>query len=320
MKENYDKSTMKEAFGEILRELAENDSNIYAVSADTEISMGYQRMAQAFRDRVINVGICEQNMALVAVGLASNGAKVFIATYAPFASMRILEQIRSYIAYSKMDVKVISAMGGLSGGEEGVTHQGIEDLSIIRTIPNMVVIVAADACSTQAITRKITEYVGPVYFRMARHKVHTIFSEYNFEIGRANVIKQNGADATVICNGPILYRVIETINILREHNVDVSLVEMPCIKPIDREAILYAARKTGRIITIEENNSIGGLGSAVAEIVTESYPVPVFRIGINDEYAESGDYEELLDKYGFSVSNLVDKMLSFINGYKGTKL
>ncbi len=312
MNKTFDVKTMREALGEVLCKLAKEDNNIYAVSADTENSMGYTKMAKQFRDRVINVGICEQNMTLVAVGIAANGGKVFIATYAPFASMRILEQVRTYIAYSTLDVKIISAMGGLSGGEEGITHQGIEDISILRCIPNMVVIVAADALSTQIITKKITEYVGPVYLRLARHKVYKIFTDYNFEIGKANIISGDGEDATIICNGPILSRVIEVTKILKRKKYEVSLLEMPCVKPIDKESITFFAKKTKKIVTIEENNYLGGLGSSVAEVITETYPIPVLRIGINDIYTESGDYEELLNKYGFSISELVTRITNFI--------
>ena len=313
MNETYDEITMKEAFGDVLCELAEENCSIYALSADTENSMGYYKMAQKFRDRVINVGICEQNMALAAVGIAACGGKVYIATYAPFASMRILEQVRTYIAYGNLDVKIVSAMGGLSGGEEGVTHQGLEDRSLLRGIPNMVVIVAADSCATQAITKKISDYIGPVYLRLARHKVHTIFKDYNFEIGKANVIKKDGLDGVIICNGPILYRVIKVVECLEKMNINVSLIEMPCVKPIDVDTIVLWAKKVGKIVTIEENNRLGGLGGAVAEVVTDNFPIPILRIGIEDVYAESGDYEELLDKYGFSVDNLVKKISKFIN-------
>lgn len=309
----YDDYSMRDAFGKTLLKMAMKSDNIYAVSADTENSMGYTLMAEKYPDRVVNVGICEQNMALVAAGIASCGGKAFAATYAPFASMRILEQIRTYIAYPNLDVKIISGMGGLSGSVEGVTHQGLEDVSIMRSIPNMTVVIATDACSTEEITKVITEYKGPVYLRLGRNAVPKVFHQYQFQIGKARILKDEGLDATVICNGAITHRVLEAEKILKEQGVDVRIIEMPCVKPIDKEAIISAAKLTGRIITVEENSILGGLGGAIAEIVTEYCPVPVLRIGIDDIYTKSAPYNELLDAYGFSSVEMSRKIKAFID-------
>lgn len=266
-------------------------------------------MAQKFGGRVINVGICEQNTAMVAAGIAACGGKAFVATYSPFASMRILEQIRSFIAYPKLDVKIISGMGGLSGSTEGVTHQGLEDVSIMRSIPNMLVVVPADSCSTEEITSVITEYNGPVYLRIGRSSVPKVFDNYQFKIGKANILKDEGFDATVICNGIAVYRVLKAEKLLAEQGINVRIVdEMPCVKHIDKDAIISAAKSTRKIITVEENNVLGGLGGAVSEIVTEFFPAPVLRLGIDDIYTKSGPYEELLDEYGFSPSEISMKI------------
>lgn len=311
MEKNYDDKTMREAFGEVLRDEAYNYRNLYALSADTEKSMGLNIMRMDFPNRVFNVGICEQNMTMIAAGLASCGGKVVIATYACFASMRMLEQVRTYIACLNMDVKVISGMGGLSGGREGVSHHGIEDISIMRSIPNMAVIVAADACSTKIIAKEVLAYNGPVYLRLGRHVVPKIFSNYSFKIGRANILKEGGNDIAIICNGSIIQRVIEVGEMLDNAGIYTQIIEMPCVKPIDREAIEVAARSTGRVVTIEENNIMGGLGGAVAEVISELCPVPLLRLGIEDTYTKAGSYDELLDVYGFEPHTIYDKIMRF---------
>lgn len=313
MRTIYDDISMRDTFGRTLAKMAEKFNNLFAVSADTEVSMGYSYMAEKFPDRVINVGICEQNMALVAAGIASCGGKAFAATYAPFASMRMLEQIRTFIAYPNLDVKIIAGMGGLSGSCEGVTHQGLEDISIMRSIPNMIVIVPADSCSTEEITNIITEYNGPIYLRLGRQTVPKVFDHYNFKIGKANILKKYGLDAAVICNGAAVYRVLQAEKLLAAKGIDISIIEMACVKPIDQDVVISASKRTGRIITVEENNVIGGLGSAVAETVTEKFPVPVLRLGIQDIYTESGPHEELLDKYGLSSEAISIEIEKFIS-------
>ena len=195
--------------------------------------MGFSPFAREFPKKAINVGIAEQNMTLVGAGLASCGAKVFVATYAPFASMRILEQVRTFCAYTDLDVKVVSGLSGLSGNIEGVTHQGLEDISILRAIPNMVVVVPADAASTEVITEEIAKYKGPVYLRIGRGPVPKVFDgDYSFKIGKANIIKEEGTDATIIFNGVTANRVLGAEKLLREKGYNIQLIEMPCVKPV----------------------------------------------------------------------------------------
>ena len=295
----------RQAFGLALAEYAKADSSVYAIGADTTKSMGFNELAKIYPDHVLNNGIAEQNMMLLGSGMASCGAKVFVGTYAPFASMRMLEQVRTFCAYPGLDVKIVAGLGGLSGAIEGVTHQGIEDVSIMRSIPNMVVVIPADAASTKAVTKVIAAYKGPVYLRLGRTAVATVFDDsYTFAIGKANIVKPDGEDLALICNGAAVARVFEAEKLLKEQGYNVKIIEMPCVKPLDKEAVLQAAGATRAILTVEENNILGGLGGAVAEVLGENQPTLMRRIGIDDQYTESGTHEELLDKYNLSPKHI----------------
>jgi transketolase len=305
MSVEFDKISTRDAFGDVLAEMAMQNEKIMYLAADT-LSVGGFKFQSQSPERALNVGIAEQNMTLMGVGMAACGAKVFIASYAVFASMRMLEQVRTFIAYPNLDVKIIAGMGGLSGGEDGVTHQGTEDVSIMRSIPNMVVVVPADAAATRVITKAITEHEGPVYLRLGKNESPKVFdASYRFEIGKANIIKAEGTDAAIICNGPVTGRCIRAVEALKQAGYGVKMIEMPCVKPIDRETIIWAAKECGLLITIEDNNIIGGLGSAVDEVVSETGGAVVKRLGLEDEFGQSGDCEELLDHYGFDVEDLV---------------
>ena len=309
----FDKISNRDAFGDVLVEMAAEDDRIIYLAADT-LSVGGKKIQSQFPKRALNVGIAEQNMTLMGAGMATCGAKVFITTYAVFASMRMLEQVRTFIAYPNLDVKIIAGMGGLSGGEEGVTHQGTEDICIMRSIPNMTVVVPADAFSTKIITKKIAEYNGPVYLRLGKYETPKVFDEsYQFEMGKANIIKPKGNDAVLIFNGPVTARCIRAEEELRKAGYGVKLIEMPCVKPIDREAILWASKDCKVFITAEDNNVMGGLGSAVAEVLCEADGASLKRLGLEDIFAQSGDYETLLDYYGFDVKNMVKVIEDEIN-------
>ncbi|MCL2000789.1 MAG: transketolase family protein [Planctomycetes bacterium] len=312
-----DKISTREAFGNALLRMAEKNDRIVAIAADTTKSMGFAQMEKKFPNRVVNLGIGEQNMALAGAGAAACGGKAFIATYAPFAAMRILEQVRTFICYPDLDVKIISGLAGLSAGSEGVTHQGLEDVSIMRVIPGLVVVVPADAASTEIITEKITEHQGPVYLRIGRNlNDHTFGPDYRFEIGKANILKPNGRDAAVIVNGAVTKRALAAVDLLAGKGYAVQVVEMPCVKPLDEEAVLTAARDTGLVITVEENNILGGLGGAVAEVLSDKLPTRVKRIGIKDQYTESADHDDLLDAYGFLPADLAAEMEAAIKAKK----
>jgi transketolase len=301
-----DEISTRDAFGNALLRIAEQNENVIAIAADTSKSMGFNDMQAKFPERVINIGIAEQNMMAAAAGAAAVGNLVFAASYAVFTCMRACEQVRTFIAYPNLNVKVVGGLGGLSGNVEGVTHQGIEDIGIMRSIPNMTVVVPADAASTEVIVEEIAKHYGPAYIRLGRGPVPKVFDEnYKFELGKANMLKETGKDAAIICNGVMVGRCIEAERILASKGYDVKLIEMPCVKPIDKDIIIQAAKETGVIITVEEHNIIGGLGSAVAEVIGESQPVLLKRVGIKDIFPESGPHDKLLDKYGLSVEDIV---------------
>jgi transketolase len=301
-----DKISTREAFGQTLLRIAEENSNVIAMGADTTKSMSMNFMEKRFPDRVFNIGIAEQNMMSIAAGMAATGMQVYAGSYAPFTCMRAVEQVRTFIAYPNLDVKVIGGMGGLSGAVDGVTHQGLEDIGIMRTIPNMKILVPADAASTAVITAAMAKDYGPAYLRLGKGSVRKVFDEdYQFQMGKANVLYDDGDDAAVICNGVMVARVLEARQALAEKGYKLKVVEMPCIKPLDTEAVISAAQATGVVITVEDHNIIGGLGSAVAETLGENCPVRLKRMGVADVFTESALHDELLDKYGLGVKDIV---------------
>jgi transketolase len=309
----YDKVSTRVAFGEALLQQVEKNDRIMYIAADTLKSVGGAPMQKKYPKRALNVGIAEQDMTLIGAGMAACGAKVFVATYAVFASMRITEQIRSFVCYPHLDVKIVAGLGGLSGGQEGVTHQGIEDVGVLRAIPGLVIVEAADAASVSAIVEAITEYNGPVYLRLGRDVVPTVFdSDYKFQIGKANIMKPDGKDAALISNGAAVARTVAAEKILRTQGYNVQLIEMPCVKPIDRKAIQDAAKQAEVLVTVEDHTIIGGLGSAVSEVLTDNCPARLVRIGIDDCFTESGDMDELLDKYGLAASCIAKKVVTAI--------
>lgn len=301
----YDKISTRDAFGNALVEMARKNDKIFAIGADTTKSMGFKPMIKEFPERVINIGIAEQNMALAGAGASACGAKAVIATYAPFASMRICEQIRTFMCYPNLDVKIISGLSGLSGNIEGVTHQGLEDVGVLRSIANLMIVIPADAASTEVIAKKIIEHDGPVYLRIGRGPVEKVFDgSYQFELGKANILTDDGTDVAIICNGAAVARVLRAYKQMKEQGLRARIIEMPCVKPIDEEAVAAAAVDCGCIITAEEHNIIGGLGSAVCEVVCTIKPTKVVRIGIDDVFTESAPHDQLLDKYNLSVEHI----------------
>jgi transketolase len=300
-----DEISTREAFGQELLKIAV-DPRVIAIGADTTKSMCMGLMKKQYPGRVIDVGIAEQNMMSVAAGLAAAGMRVFAGSYAPFTCMRAIEQVRTFIAYPNLNVTVVGGMGGLSGGIEGVTHQGLEDIGIMRTIPNMKILVPADAAATTAITAALVKEDGPAYLRLGKGPVRKVFeADYQFEMGKANILYDDGNDAAVICNGVMVARVLEARQILIEKGYKLKVIEMPCVKPLDSKAVIQAAQATKVVLAVEDHQIIGGLGSAVAETLSENCPVRLKRMGIADVFTESGPHDELLDKYGLSVGNIV---------------
>jgi transketolase len=295
------------AFGEALLELAQEGYDLVGVSADTSKSMGMAPLASEFPERWLDTGVAEQNMMLVASGLASTGKIVFASSYSIFTSLRALEQIRTFIAYPNLNVKVVAGLGGFSAGIEGVTHIAMEDLGIIRSIPGIALVVPADSTSTRLATRAAAEWSGPVYIRIGRDSSPVLFDEsYNFEIGVANVLMDNGSDVGIFATGLILNEVFRVMDLLKKQGIKASLIEIHTLKPIDETTILSVARKCGAIVTVEEHNIIGGLGSAVAEILARQHPIPVEMVAAADCYSESGTPDDLRRTYGLTTEAIVD--------------
>lgn len=308
-----EKKTTRDAFGAAVYELAKEDSAIIGMGADTTGNVGFNPMSAEFPDRVINVGIAEQNMMGVAAGLATMGYRVFAGSFAPFVAMRSLEQFRTFICYPHLNVKVAGGMGGLSASNEGVTHQCLEDFTIMRSIPGNVVVYPADTASCRVIVKELNKHDGPAYIRLGKLPFRKVFGDdYHFELGKANLLEE-GSDVTIICIGTTVCRALQARDQLQEQGISARVLEMPCVKPLDEAAVLKAARETGAIVTVEEATILGALGGAVAEVLGENEPTIMKRVGINDCFGESGDFEELLDKYGISVENIVDAAKSVIS-------
>jgi transketolase len=297
----------REAFGRALHRIMERNENVVAMAADTCKWMGLSLAMQAFPNRVLNVGIAEQNMINMAAGMALLGNLVFAGTYGPFVTLRVMEQIRTFICYPNLNVKIVGGLSGLSNGMEGVTHQGLEDVALMRILPNMTVIVPADSCSTEVITEEIAKHKGPTYIRWGHNSLlpKVFDTNYQFVLGKANFLRE-GTDLTIICNGTMVGRALLATDELSNEGISARVLEMPCVKPIDTEAIVKCASDTGAIVTAEEHTIIGGLGSAVAEVLCEVFPTPLVRVGINDVFTDSGEQNFLMDKFGMAIEDLIN--------------
>ena len=303
----------RDAFGNALLRIAERNPMVVGIGADTTKSMGMKKLQEKYPERVINIGIAEQNMTAVAAGMAATGFQVYAASYAPFSTLRAAEQARTFIAYPNLDVKIVGGLSGLSGDIEGVTHQGLEDVAVMRAIPNMTVVVPADAAATEVITEAIAELHGPVYLRLGRNPSEKVFGAgYKFQVGKANVLKAEGSDGAVICNGAIVGRALRAVELLENEGIYLRVIEMPCVKPLDIDAVAEAAA-TGAVVTVEEHNIIGGLGGAVAEALGERRPARLLRVGIADTFTESAPHGELLDKYGFRPEDMAKRIGRFLS-------
>lgn len=300
------KMATREAYGKALAKLGMENENIVVLDADLSKSTKTADFKKVAPERFINMGIAEGNMMSVAAGLASCGKIPFASTFAIFAAGRAFEQIRNSICYPKLNVKICATHAGLTVGEDGASHQAIEDIALMRSIPNMVVISPSDDIETTAAIEAITKYHGPCYVRLGRMGVCTINDnpDYKFELGKAVTLRE-GKDATIIATGIMVDAALEAYNILAEEGIKVKVLNIHTIKPIDEEAIITAARKTGLIVTAEEHSIIGGLGSAVAEVVCSNHPVPVIRVGVKDTFGESGKPEQLLKAYGLTAEEIV---------------
>ncbi len=300
-----DSAPTRAAFAKTILELGEKNPRVVVLNADVSKSIGTNQFAEKFPDREFNFGIAEQNMMAAAAGMATTGLIPFACTYAVFASMRALDMVRNSIHYPKLNVKIAASHSGITPGPDGVTHQGQEDLSIMRAIANSTVIAPADPITTEMAVWAAAEYQGPVYLSFTRDPVPFIYTnDFPFKIGKAVTIRP-GKDVTIIANRDLVVQSLIAAEHLAEKRIDVRVIDCHTLKPLDIDTVIQAADETGAIVTAENNVYFGGLGSAVAEVLVENLPVPMSRIGVRDTFAESGPYLKLIDKYGLSARHII---------------
>ncbi|GAB6153297.1 transketolase family protein [Desulfosporosinus burensis] len=299
------KVATREAYGKALQILGAENPNVVVLDADLSKSTKTADFAKKYPERFFNMGIAEANLLGTAAGLAAAGKIPFASTFAIFAVGRAFEQIRNSIAYPKLNVKIAATHSGITVGEDGGSHQAIEDVAIMRAVPNMVVLVPADGEETRQVVLAAAQYNGPVYIRMGRLDVPLLFgAEYQFEIGKANVLKE-GTDVAIMANGVMVSMALEAAAELADKGISVSVVNVASVKPLDEETIVQIAKTTRAVVTAEEHNIIGGLGSAIAEVLGEKQPTPMVRVGLKDTFGESGRPQELLEKYGLTKQELM---------------
>ena len=299
------KQATRDAYGLALVELGKVNENIVVLDADLSKSTKTCDFKKEFPDRFFNMGIAEQNMLGVAAGLAASGKIPFASSFAVFAVGRAYDQIRNSIAYPKLNVKIAATHAGLTVGEDGGSHQMLEDIALMRALPNMTVLVPADGIETREAVLQAAEMKGPVYIRLGRSKVETIFDEnYRFQIGKGVVLRE-GTDVTLVACGIMTAMALEAAEKLAEDDIQAAVVNISTIKPIDSALLIKMAQETGAVVTCEEHTIMGGLGSAVAEVLSENYPVPMKRIGVEDKFGQSGLPDELLAAYGLTADHIV---------------
>lgn len=300
------------AFGQELIEIAKTNKDFVVCNADTK-TCGLEKFGQLFPGREFSFGIAEQNLVGAAAGLASCGNKVFLATFAVFASMRACEQVRTFVCYPNLNVTVIGTHTGLQVGGDGATHAAVEDVSIMRSLPNMTIVQPADAVSARAVAHAAVDFEGPLYIRLHRNAVADIYGEdYKFELGKATTVRDYGTDLTMIVSGILLKKALDAAEILKADGINVRVLDMSTIKPLDTEAVIKAAKETGAVMTIEDHTVLGGLGAAVAEVVVQNQPVPMELVGIQDRFGESGDPELLYRDNGMDVDSIVAKARALV--------
>ena len=294
-------------YGEALVELGSIRDDFLVMDADLAAATQTGKFKAAFPDRFYNCGIAEQNMMSIAAGIAATGRRVIVSSFAMFASGRAFEQIRNSICYPNLPVIIGATHGGISVGEDGATHQCNEDIALMRTLPNMTVINPADAVEAKKAVAAALEHDGPVYMRFGRYAVPVIFDDsYEFKIGKANILR-DGKDVTLIASGLMVNEALGACELLKAQGISARVINMATIKPLDDAAVLAAAKDTGAIVTAEEHSVIGGLGSAVSELVCENCPVPVVKVGVYDKFGYSGPAAKLLDEFGLRAVNIAEK-------------
>ena len=313
----WKKEGQREAFAEALVEIGSRRKDVVVLTADLSSSVKTNRFAEKFPEHHFNVGISEQNMMSIAAGLAASGSTVFASTFAVFGTSRVYDQIRQSIAWPKLNVNIVATHAGITVGGDGASHQMLEDIALMCSLPNMTVIVPCDALETRKAVKSVVDYKGPTYIRLGRSEVPIITQENDtFSIGKATVMK-DGKDITLIGTGIMVSRCLLAAEKLEKENIDASVINMSTIKPVDEKTIIKYAKETGAIVTAEEHNIIGGLGSTVSTVLSENIPVPMKRIGIPDVFGESGKSDELMEKYGLTPENIVKAAHEVMKGRRG---
>jgi transketolase len=301
-----DMKATRDGYGDALVELGKKDKRVVVLTADLKESTRVEEFAKLFPERFIECGVAEQNMMGIAAGLATAGKIPFVSSYAVFSPGRNWDQLRVAVCYSNLPVKVVGAHTGLSVGPDGATHQALEDIAITRVLPNMTVIVPCDYFETKKGVEASVNINGPVYIRFGREKTPMMTDEKSgFEIGKAEIIFDEGKDAVIIGCGPILYQALQAAQILKAEGIGVKVINNHTIKPIDRETLVTEAKECGAVVTAEEHQVTGGMGSAVAELFAKEYPIPMEFVGMPDSFGESGKPEELAEKYGLMAGDIV---------------
>lgn len=310
-----EKKSIRSAFGKALAEAGKINPNVVVLDADLACSTQTQIFAKEFPERFFDCGIAEQDMVTTAVGLSTTGKIPFASSFAVFATGRAYDQVRNSICYPNFNVKIVGTHGGVTVGEDGASHEALEDISLMRGLPNMSVFVPADCNECAQIIKYASEHKGPMYIRVPRSNVCDVYEEnYKFDFNKAQVL-QDGTDATIFTNGETVAEAIEAVNELTKDGYSIGIVSVPVVKPIDAETIINQAKKSKFVITIENHSVIGGLGSAVCEVLSESHPTIVHRIGVNDKFGQTGKAEELLDCYGLSANKLKEAIKHYIDKY-----
>ena len=307
MDENVKKAT-RQSYGEELLELGKENKNVVVFDADLSTATKTNLFAKEFPDRFFDMGIAEQNMISTAAGIATCGKIAYASTFAVFAAGRAYDQIRNSVCYPKLNVKICATHAGITVGEDGATHQMLEDISMMRTLPNMTVISTSDDIETKWAVKEISKINGPVYLRLSRLATPVIYNEdQKFEIGKAIQIG-DGTDATIFATGVTVNEALKAQEQLKENGIDVRVVDIHTIKPIDRDIIIKCAKETKKLISIEDHNVIGGLGSAISEVLTDECPTELIRLGINDTFGKSGNAVELMEYFGITAERIIENV------------
>lgn len=305
----------RQVFFETLTEVAKKDKSIVVLDADVARSTGSEVFRAAFPDRFVSVGVSEQDMIGVAAGMSLAGKKPYVSAFAVFAVERPFEIIRNTIAYSNLNVKIVATHAGVTVGPDGASHQANEDIGVLRVLPNIVIVVPSDAAMTERVAYESLRHQGPMYIRLGRSGVPDLPAVSNFEIGKA-ILRCKGSDIGIVTYGVAVSGVIEAATELVSEGISVAVLEVPTIKPLDTNAILKLAQSVKLLISVEEHSIIGGLGSAVAECISSDYPTSLFRIGIPDEFSESGTMDELLQKYCLTGETLFNRIKEIYSAFK----